>query len=287
VLIVGESGAGKELVARAIHGNSPRRNRPLVVVNCGAIPEHLVESELFGHTRGAYTSADRASPGKFAVADGGTVFLDEVGDLPLAAQVALLRFLQSGELQTVGDASVQPRRTDVRVVAASNRDLATLVAEGRFRGDLLFRLAVFPIHVPPLRDRRDDIPALVRHLLAADPVFRQRGIRAVSVAAMQALKRHPWPGNVRQLRSALVSAAILADSDVVLLRDLPDDILGQGGPAGAGAAFPKLAEVELEHIERALALCGGNRSRAARLLGVHRNTLRARLAELTGTGRGR
>ncbi|HEY3451460.1 MAG TPA: sigma 54-interacting transcriptional regulator [Myxococcales bacterium] len=277
VLVTGESGVGKELVARAIHGGSPRRERPLVIVNCGAIPAELVESELFGHVRGAFTGALRDAAGKFAAADGGTLFLDEVGDLPLAAQVKLLRFLQSGEIQTVGDGAARPRHVDVRVLAATHRDLAAMAAAGAFRQDLLFRLNVFPLHVPALRERRGDIPALVRATLNDDPTLAELGIRGISNSALLALRSHDWPGNVRELQSALVRAAVLASGGTIVAQDLPDFGAGE---AGAGTAkFKTLAEVEREHVRQALARANGNQSVAAQLLGVHRNTLRKRLAD--------
>ncbi|NMC69278.1 MAG: sigma 54-interacting transcriptional regulator [Myxococcales bacterium] len=273
VLVTGESGVGKELVARAIHGSSPRHARPLVVVNCGAIPEGLVEAELFGHRKGAFTGAVRDAPGKLVLADGGTVFLDEVGDLPLSAQVKILRFLQSGEVHTVGDAAASARRVNVRVIAATNRDLARMAADGRFRSDLLFRLNTFPIRVPPLRERPEDIRPIAEHLMRTDPVFRSRGIVKVSRAAMDALRRHTWPGNVRELHGALVYAAVLARGDTLQSHVLPESVTGCVEPASP-ATFPTLQEVQREHVARALELAGGNQSRAAELLGVHRNTLR-------------
>ncbi|MGC4120172.1 MAG: sigma-54 dependent transcriptional regulator [Myxococcales bacterium] len=276
VLITGESGVGKELVARAIHGGSPRRERPLVIVNCGAIPAELVESEALGHVRGAFTGALRDSAGKFAAADGGTLFLDEVGDLPLAAQVKLLRFLQSGEIQTVGDSGARPRHVDVRVIAATHRDLAAMAASGAFRQDLLFRLNVFPLHVPPLRERKGDIPALVRATLTSDPTLAELGIHGISNSALTALREHGWPGNVRELQSALVRAAVLASGGTLVAEDLPD--FGSAEAGGASGRFKTLEEVEREHVKAALARAGGNRSVAAQLLGVHRNTLRKKLA---------
>jgi DNA-binding NtrC family response regulator/predicted negative regulator of RcsB-dependent stress response len=274
VLITGESGVGKELVARAVHGNSPRRDRPLVVVNCGAIPAELVESELFGHVRGAFTGAVRDSPGKFVAADGGTLFLDEVGDLPLAAQVKLLRFLQTGEVHTVGDSSARPKRVSVRVVAATHRDLEQMAAERRFRHDLYFRLNVFPIYVPPLRERLEDVPALVRRLLQVEPQLVEMGIRGVSPAAMSALSKHEWSGNVRELQSALIRAAVLTTGDTITAQDLPDALTGRTASGARPGRFQTLEELERDHVRRALELAGGNQSQAARMLGVHRNTLR-------------
>jgi len=271
VLVTGESGVGKELAARAVHGGSRRRDAPLVVVNCGAIPSELVESALFGHVKGAFTSAVTAARGKLAAADGGTVFLDEIGELPLHAQAKLLRFLQSGELQRVGDDGALPHHVDVRVVAATHRDLEAMAAEGRFRLDLFYRLSVFPVHLPPLREHPRDLPLLVRALLRHDPRFAELGVRAVSAAAQRALARHAWPGNVRELRSALLRAAVLANGETLTEHDLPASVLGKKAPP---ARFPSLAEAERAHVKRAMALAGGNQSAAAKLLGVHRNTLR-------------
>jgi DNA-binding NtrC family response regulator len=222
VLIDGESGVGKELIARAIHGSGERRAKPFVAVNCGAIPDNLVESTLFGHEKGAFTGATERHAGKFVEASGGTLFLDEVGELPLPAQVKLLRALQEGEVDPVG--ARKPIKVDVRLISASNRVLATAVREGRFREDLFYRLHVFPITVPPLRDRPQDIPGLVRHFLARFNAEEGKRIRAVSGEALALLNAFSWPGNVRQLENAIFRAVVLAESDEI-----------------GGAEFPQIA----------------------------------------------
>src|SRR5438874_1905490 len=213
VLIEGESGVGKELIARAIHGSGERRSKPFVAVNCGAIPENLVESTLFGHEKGAFTGATERHAGKFAEASGGTLFLDEVGELPLAAQVKLLRAIQEGEVDPIGGR--KPIKIDVRLISASNRVLTAAVREGRFREDLFYRLHVFPITVPPLRERPQDIPDLVRHFLVRFAAEEGKRIRAVSADALAVLNAHPWPGNVRQLENAVFRAVVLADGDEI------------------------------------------------------------------------
>jgi DNA-binding NtrC family response regulator len=219
VLIEGESGVGKELIARAIHGSGERRSKPFVAVNCGAIPDNLVESTLFGHEKGAFTGATERHAGKFVEASGGTLFLDEVGELPLAAQVKLLRALQEGEVDPVGGRKAV--KVDVRVISASNRNLIAAVKEGRFREDLFYRLHVFPITVPPLRDRPEDIPDLVRHFLVRFNAEEGKRIRVVEADAMALLVRCPWPGNVRQLENAIFRAVVLAEGDEIGLGEFP------------------------------------------------------------------
>jgi DNA-binding NtrC family response regulator len=219
VLIEGESGVGKELIARAIHGSGARRSKPFVAVNCGAIPENLVESTLFGHERGAFTGATERHVGKFLEASGGTLFLDEIGELPLTAQVKLLRAIQEGEVDSVGGR--KPIQVDVRLISASNRSLLTAVQEGRFREDLFYRLHVFPILVPPLREHPEDIPDLVRHFLARFTAEEGKRIRAVSAAAMSLLCGQAWPGNVRQLENAVFRAVVLAESDEIGIAEFP------------------------------------------------------------------
>src|SRR5881227_777912 len=209
VLIEGESGVGKELFARAIHGSGERKSKPFVAVNCGAIPDNLVESILFGHEKGAFTGATDRHTGKFVEASGGTLFLDEVSELPPAAQVKLLRAIQENEVEPVG--ARKPVRVDVRIISATNRDLITDVMQGRFREDLFYRLHVFPISVPPLAERSEDIPELVRHFLARFAAEEGKRIRAVSADALNLLNAHPWPGNVRQLENAMFRAVVLAD----------------------------------------------------------------------------
>ena len=219
VLIEGESGVGKELVARAIHGSGTRRANPFVAVNCGALPENLVESILFGHEKGAFTGATEKHAGKFVEADGGTLFLDEVGELPAPAQVKLLRALQEGEVEPVGGR--KPVKVDVRIVSATNRDLIADVKAGRFREDLFYRLHVFPISVPPLRDRRDDIPELARHFLVRIAAEEGKRVRGISAQAMALLAAYRWPGNVRQLENAVFRAVVLADGDEIGVNEFP------------------------------------------------------------------
>ena len=273
VLLLGESGTGKELLARALHERSPRASLPFVAVNCGAIPPELIESELFGHVRGAFTDAVRANKGLAAEADGGTLFLDEVGELPLAVQVKLLRFLQDQEVRPVGD--VRSRRVDVRVVAATSRDLSSDVAAGRFREDLLYRLDVVRLRLPPLRERTEDVAPLAAHFLARHARLRPDlpGL-ALGDDAREALLAHRWPGNVRELEHALERAVVLADGPLIHEQDLPDAVRAPERPAPPdGGAAPddlsvKRATRALEErlIRAALERTGGNRTRAAELL---------------------
>jgi DNA-binding NtrC family response regulator len=229
VLLHGESGTGKELVAQALHHWSPRRARPLVAINCAAIPDSLIESELFGHERGAFTGATAAKPGKFELADGGTLLLDEIGDLPLAVQAKLLRVLQERTVERVG--GTRTITIDVRIVAATNADLGTAVQERRFREDLYFRLNVFPVSIPPLRDRVDDVPALVDHFIAKYARRMRRNVRGVAKGALQLLVRYRWPGNVRELENFVQRAIILATGEWLQPADFA---LGLGEAAGAG-----------------------------------------------------
>jgi formate hydrogenlyase transcriptional activator len=281
VLLTGETGTGKELVARAIHAMSPRKERTLVKVNCGAIPAGLVESELFGHERGAFTGAMQRRIGRFELADRGTIFLDEVGELPPDAQVKLLRVLQEQEFERVGGA--RPIRVDVRVIAATNRDLAVEVTEGRFRADLFYRLNVFPLRVPPLRERRGDVPLLVRHLLAQLQRRLAKPLRAVTPESMARLERYPWPGNVRELQNVLERAAVLTRRPVV---DVPDPLRSPAAsPVGlaAGGELATLDEAERAHIREALRRAGGvihGPRGAAALLDVKPTTLRSRMERL-------
>ncbi|MGE0564522.1 MAG: sigma-54-dependent transcriptional regulator [Pseudolabrys sp.] len=219
VLIEGESGTGKEMIARAIHGSSARRTRPFVAVNCGALPENLVESILFGHEKGAFTGATERHTGKFAEADGGTLFLDEIGELPLAAQVKLLRALQEGEVEPVGGR--HPVKVDVRIVSATHRDLIADVKAGRFREDLFYRLHVFPVAVPPLRERPEDIPELARHFAARFAAEEGKRIAAISTEALALLSQYRWPGNVRQIENAVFRAVVLADSETIGVHEFP------------------------------------------------------------------
>ena len=242
VLIEGESGVGKEMIARAIHGSGARRAKPFVAVNCGAMPENLVESILFGHEKGSFTGATERHSGKFVEADGGTLLLDEVGELPLPAQVKLLRALQEGEVEPVG--SRKPVKVDVRIVSATNRDLIADVKAGRFREDLFYRLHVFPITVPPLRARSDDIPELVQHFLARFSAEEGKRVSAVSSEAMGLLCAFKWPGNVRQLENAIFRAVVLCDGAEIGVYELPQIATQFGEVAGTQDALPHMADMQ-------------------------------------------
>jgi len=283
VLLTGESGTGKEVLARAIHAQSGRRDEAFVGVNCGAIPENLLESELFGHARGAFTGADRARRGLFVEADGGTLFLDEIGELPPALQVKLLRALQEEEVRPVGES--KPRRVDVRVLAATARDLEADVAEGRFRQDLFYRLNVVRVRVPPLRERREDIPLLVDHFLAHFRDTLGRPVRGMSDEALDTLVAYPWPGNVRELENVIERAMILASGDRITLRELPANVVSDAAtsaPAPGAADFTlrrARRAAEVEAIRRALAATDGNRTHAARLLEISHRALLYKIKE--------
>jgi DNA-binding NtrC family response regulator len=276
-LVLGESGAGKELIARAIHYNSPRAARPFVAVNCGAIPEELLESELFGHVRGAFTGALRDRVGRFAAANGGTLFLDEIGDMSSRLQTKVLRVLQEREYEPVG--SSRTERADVRIVAATNQNLPELIRERRFREDLYFRLAVVPIEVPPLRSRREDIPLLVRYFMEVQRRTYPE-IQGVTEAALKRMVEYDWPGNVRELQGLVERLVILRRSGWIDESDLPASVAGHGFerpaislPAG-GVDFEALvASFEEELIQQALDATGWNKNRAAQLLGLKRTTL--------------
>jgi len=274
VLILGESGTGKELVARAIHQASPRAAGPFVAVDCGAIAEGVLESELFGHARGAFTGAQASRRGLFEEATGGTLFLDEIGDVGPGLQARLLRALQEGTIRRVG--TNEPLAIDVRVVAATNRDLEAAVREGRFREDLFFRLNVVTIRIPPLRERREDVPLLAEHF--AHKHGRPDGAAAISPAAHDLLMAHDWPGNVRELENVVARALALNHAGVVLPDDLPEALRGprRPGPTLSGLALtdrPPLAELERRYALLVLAESGGNKTRAAELLGIDRKTL--------------
>jgi DNA-binding NtrC family response regulator len=281
VLITGESGTGKEVVARAVHRRSRRGSRPFVAVNCGALPAELIESELFGHVRGAFTGAERDRPGLFEEAEGGTVLLDEVTETSPAFQVKLLRALQEGEIRRVG--SNRTAHVDVRVIAATNRDPADEVRRGRFRQDLLYRLNTLSIHLPPLRERREDILPLVRHFASR---ARSAGSPTLvfSTEALRLLEDYDWPGNIRELENAVARAAALCEH-TVRPTELPEPVRAGGGVGGVGAGeeifraadgkgWPTLTEVERRYVARVLSHTGGNKLAAARLLGVDRNTLK-------------
>ena len=274
VLIEGEPGSGKELVARAIHNLGPRRDGPFVAVNCGALPDTLVESELFGHARGAFTDAKKDRPGRFAMAEGGTLLLDEIGDVSAAVQVKLLRVLQEREYVPLG--SDEPVKADVRILAATNRDLSHEAMNGRFRQDLYFRLNVVRMVLPPLRARTEDIPLLVDHFIQRFNAIQGRRIRGISERAMAALLRHPFPGNVRELENAVEHAFVVCGGSTIQAEDLPPHIHGNGQVASQPRSAPvtgPLEAAEAAAIRDALARHHGNRTRAAASLGVSRNTL--------------
>jgi len=318
VLITGESGVGKELLARAIQGASARAGRPFVTVNCGAIPENLVESILFGHVKGSFTGATDNHAGKFLEANGGTLFLDEVGELPLDMQVKLLRVLQEGEVDPVG--AKRPVKVDVRIISATNKDLAKLVADGAFREDLYYRLNVFPIEAPPLRERKEDLGALVQRFVARFNAEEGRNVRGPSQASMRMLMDFDWPGNVRQLENAVFRAVILCEGDMLEPEDFPqisglkpltaaNDVLPGEAPAPANdhhaaaqAVFSAVAaaadvlpqpvavfdsdghlrqleQIERELIELAIDHYSGHMSEVARRLGIGRSTLYRKLRE--------
>jgi two-component system NtrC family response regulator len=275
VLIRGESGTGKELLARAIHQASPRRSGPFVAVNLAALPDTLIESELFGHERGAFTGADRERRGRFELAGGGTLMLDEVGDLPRGTQVKLLRVLQERTFERLG--GMRPITSDVRIVAATNRDLETLVRAGEFREDLFYRLNVVTIGLPPLRERREDIPGLVEQFLARYAA-QEASRPTVSREAMDALVKYHYPGNVRELENIIQRAVALARSPLISRSDLPDYVLGLRAESSDGASLPEqVASLERRLIREALARAGGVQTQAARLLGISERHLRYKL----------
>ncbi|HET8733536.1 MAG TPA: sigma-54 dependent transcriptional regulator [Anaeromyxobacteraceae bacterium] len=298
VLITGESGTGKELVAQALHRGSPRRAQPLIKVNCAAIPKDLVESELFGYEKGAFTGAVGSKPGRFELADGGTLFLDEIGEIPVEMQVKLLRALQESEFERVG--GIKTIRVDVRLIAATNRNLETLIAEGRFREDLFYRLNVVPIALPPLRDRREDIPLLVQHFIEKYDRRLGKRVERVDEAALEVLVGYGWPGNIRELENVMERSVLFADGPLVTIAQLPEALRDRapgGGrpvaPVGAigsmaapsGASMKDIvrqAQAELERtlISRALEETGGNVTRAAKKLQISRKSLQVKMKEL-------
>ena len=310
VLVTGESGTGKELLVRALHSNSLRSDKPFVPINCGAIPKDLLESELFGHEKGAFTHAIRTRPGRFEMAEGGTIFLDEIGEMDLTLQVKILRVLQEKEIERVGGNGV--KKVDVRIVAATNRDLEKEVAEGRFREDLYYRLNVIPLHLPPLRERGEDILLLAQHFLSEFCAKRGTGQLRLSEDASKALAAYPWPGNVRELENFMERLSILSEGPVVEAFDLPQKILdavgdlvalppppmpsasaaaavsGEGAPARSGGfAWPELRDmrvlaldlkefldtIEEKLLSEALRQADGVKNQAAEILGIKRTTL--------------
>lgn len=307
VLIEGESGVGKELFAKAIQSASGRSHKPFVTVNCGAIPANLVESLLFGHEKGSFTGASERHVGKFVEANQGTIFLDEIGELPFESQVKLLRVLQEGEVEPVGSRTTV--KVDVRLISATNRDLAKQVERGEFREDLYYRLNVFPLHIPPLRDRRSDIPALVMHFINHIATTESIPVKTVDAAAMELLQSYDWPGNVRQLQNAIFRAVVLSDHDTLSITDFPqvqmqigghvfsggvDDQFWSGGAAGAtqrgrqkalsvydvNGHIRPLAAIEADTIRFALERYKGRMTEVARRLGIGRSTLYRKVAEL-------
>jgi DNA-binding NtrC family response regulator len=294
VLILGESGTGKELVARAIHYAGPRSNHPLIPVNCGAIPEDLLESELFGHVKGAFTGAVMNRIGRFQLADEGTIFLDEIGDMSPKLQVKLLRILQEHEFEPVG--ATQTIKVNVRVIAATNKNLEQAVAEKRFREDLYYRLNVIPLSIPPLRERREDIPVLIQHFVEKFNKLKHRKITGFSPEAVKLLQEHPWPGNVRELENLVERMAILKSTGKVTVRDLPEKFRWPHADTGAMPAehfFPEqgidfnstIDEFEKKLILHALYQARGVKSRAAELLGLKRTTLVEKIRKM-GIGGG-
>lgn len=277
ILISGESGTGKEVLAREIHNHSPRRNAPFVVVDCGALVETLFESELFGHVRGSFTGAHETKHGRFEVANGGTIFLDEISSISLNIQAKLLRVIQEREITRVG--STKPIKVDVRILAATNENLADLVRKEKFREDLFYRLSVVPIHLPPLRERKEDVPCLIDHFVKKYGKKLRREIKGVSPAVKKALKEYDWPGNIRELENTIERAVVLSKDE----RIGPEDLVYHGISAGSSLLFPAggkykpLKEIEKEYIKIVLQAQQGNRSQTARILGIDRKTLTSRL----------
>lgn len=285
VLILGETGTGKEVVARAIHQASPRAEKPWIPVNCAAIPENLLESELFGYEKGAFTGAMTAKPGKFELADKGSIFLDEIGDVPPTIQVKLLRVLQEREFERLG--GTKTLKVDVRLIAATNRDLRVALEQGTFREDLYYRLNVVPINIPPLREHKEDIPDLVRMFLDRFAEEAGKQVSGLSPAAMKRLMDFHWPGNVRELENIIERAVALSTSNVIDVEDIQLDVSParlRTADAESSAPFPPpgvtLEAFEDEIIQEALRRAGGNKSQAARLLGLSRNALRYRLSKM-------
>ncbi len=276
VLIQGESGTGKELLARAIHSNSPRKDKPFVVADCTALAESLLESELFGHEKGSFTGAIRQKIGRFEQADGGTIFLDEIGDISAAAQLKLLRVLQEMTFERVG--GEETIKVDVRVIAATNKDLDRLMQEGKFREDLFYRLSVIPVYMPPLRERKVDIPSLARCFVDQFAVKNAKKIENISDDAFRLLMDHDWPGNIRELENAMERAVVVARGNIIQEEDLPPKIYKQ--PTGAPASSNSLKENEKFLISRVLAECGNNMLKAAKELGISRSTLYGKMKKL-------
>ena len=286
VLITGESGTGKELIARALHENSARHAGPFIKINCAAIPKTLMESELFGYEKGAFTGAVGAKPGRFELAHGGTLFLDEIGEIPVEMQVKLLRVLQESEFERVG--GIKTIKVDVRLVTATNRDLLQDISAGSFREDLYYRLNVVPIHIPPLRERREDIPLLVDHFLAKFNDRLKKQIASVSADAISRMVSHHWPGNIRELENLMERTMLFCERPEIQVADLPPEIGGlpaAAAPASAAASLKEAVRAETERVEReliqkALDETGGNVTQAARKLKISRKSLQTKMKEL-------
>jgi two-component system NtrC family response regulator/two-component system response regulator HydG len=290
VLLLGESGTGKELFAQALHQNSPRKSKPFIKVACAALPETLLESELFGHEKGSFTGALYARAGRFEMADGGTLFLDEIGDISTTVQIKLLRFLEEREFERVG--GNRTYKVDVRIVCASHRDLKKKLEDGSFREDLYYRLNVIEIHIPPLRDRGADIPVLAHHFLKRYADANGKDVRGISDEALALLLRHPWPGNVRELENAIERAVVLASETVLTpdhfptLRRIPGEVAPAAASGGLGVAIPgsSFADIEREAILRTLEAVGGSTSRAASLLQISARKIQYKLKEYHEAG---
>jgi DNA-binding NtrC family response regulator len=281
VLLAGESGVGKDLIARAIHYHSPRKDRPFVKINCTALPENLMESELFGYEKGAFTGANISKPGKFELADTGTVMLDEIGDVPSNIQVKLLRVLQEREFERLG--SNKTLHIDVRVIAATNRDLRVALEDGTFREDLYYRLNVVPIEILPLRERKEDIPYLARHFVEKLAPESGGRVRGITDAAIDKLMQYSWPGNVRELENVIERSIVMATGEKLDADDIRLDMMIRSRPAAGELALPEgmsLDTYEQELIKNALKQADGNKSQAARILGLTRNALRYRLTQM-------
>jgi two-component system response regulator AtoC len=284
VLIQGESGTGKEVAARAIHLNGPRAQAPFVAVNCAAIPENLLESELFGHEKGAFTGAVARKPGRFEMAIGGTLFLDEIADMSLSLQAKILRAVQEREIERVGGGEVIP--VDVRLVAATNRDLRDAISQGKFREDLYYRLAIVTIRLPRLSERGDDLLSLAAYFVKVFATRHKKQVRAISDRALEVLRGHEWVGNVRELRNVIERAVIVSSDEIIRVEHLPDELrteelraTEQALPGRPSGALATLAESEARYIARVLAHTGGAISAAAEILGIHRNTLTRKMKE--------
>ncbi len=271
VLINGETGTGKELLARAIHGMSKRAAKPFVAINCGALPDTLLESELFGYRKGAFTGATQDKPGLFARAAAGTLFLDEIGDISPALQIRLLRVLQEHTYEPLG--GTRAVSTDARVIAATHRDLAELVKNGRFREDLYYRINVIRLELPPLRRRKEDIPLLVEHFIERFNRLQQKNIAGIAPAALELLFAHDWPGNVRELENVIERAFVICTGDRITPENLPEELTGRAGKNRSGGIGAAVNQAERQSIQAALQNCNGNCQAAARMLGVHKTTL--------------